>query len=130
MKRTHIAIIVTIAVAVGAILVTISDASTYVGFTEANAHPGTKYTVIGQLDTSASMKFDARSSIFSFFATDKDGKNQKVIYHQPKPQDFERSEEITMKGYANDSVFVADEILMKCPSKYNESNKLEGYQTY
>ena len=130
MKRTHIAIIVTIAVAVGAIMATISDASTYVGFAEANANPGTKYTVIGQLDTNAEMSFDARSSIFSFYATDKEGAYHQVIYNQPKPQDFERSEEITMKGYAKDSVFVADEILMKCPSKYNETNKLEGYQTY
>lgn len=130
MKKTHIAMIVVIAVSIGAIISATGDFSTYVGFTQANEQPGTKYTVIGELDTNQVMSFDAGSSTFSFVAVDKDGKSSRVHYHQPKPQDFERSEEITMKGYATDSVFVAEEILMKCPSKYNETNKLEGYETY
>ena len=44
----------------------------------------------------------------------------KVFYYDSKPQDFERSEKITMTGYASDSGFIAETILMKCPSKYNE----------
>jgi len=51
------------------------------------------------------------------------------VYREPKPQDFERSEEITMKGHATDSAFVAREILMKCPSKYNDQQQMAG-QTY
>lgn len=130
MKRTHIAIIIAIAIAIGAIISAMGSFSTYVGFAKAEEHPGTKYTVIGYLDTNQAMSFDAQASIFSFGAIDKEGKKCQVIYNQPKPQDFERSEEITMKGYSNDSVFVAEQILMKCPSKYNESNNLEGYETY
>ena len=130
MKRSHIVIILIIAVAIGAIIATINDASTYVGFSEANANPNTTYTVIGYLDKDASMNYDARSNQLEFGAVDKEGIRKKVVYHQPKPQDFERSEEITMKGYSTDSAFVAKEILMKCPSKYNETNELEGYQTY
>ncbi len=130
MKKTHIAIIIVIAVSIGAIISATGDFSTYVGFTQANEQPGTKYTVIGELDTNQAMNFDPLSSTFSFVAVDKDGKSSRVLYNQPKPQDFERSEEITMKGYAKDDVFVAEEILMKCPSKYNETNKLEGYETY
>jgi len=130
MKRSHIAIIVVIAVAIGAIMVTINDASTYVGFTRADATPGTKYTVIGYLDKEAPMDYDARANKFEFTAIDKEGEKRTVLYSQPKPQDFERSEEITMKGYATDSAFVAEEILMKCPSKYNEQNEVAGYETY
>ena len=130
MKRTHIAIIVVIAIAIGAIIASINDASTYVGFNEAQSTPGTKYTVIGELDLNAPMNFDARKQTFVFHAIDKDGKSSKVVYNQPKPQDFERSEEITMKGYATDSAFVAEEILMKCPSKYNEQNELAGNGVY
>ncbi len=130
MKRTHIAIVVIIAIAIGAIIATINDASTYVGFTEAQSTPGTRYTVIGELDKDAPMNYDARSQVFQFQAIDKDGKSCAVIYNQPKPQDFERSEEITMKGFATDSAFIAEEILMKCPSKYNEQNEIAGYQTY
>lgn len=130
MKRSHIAIIVTIAVAIGAIMVTINDASTYVGFAKADETPGTKYTVIGYLDKEAPMNYDARANKFEFTAIDKEGKKRTVFYAQPKPQDFERSEEITMKGYSTDSAFVAEEILMKCPSKYNEQNEVAGYGTY
>ena len=130
MKRTHIAIVVVIAIAIGAILVTINDASTYVGFTKAEVTPGTKYTVIGYLDKEAPMNYNPRAQKFAFTAIDKEGVKRQVIYNQPKPQDFERSEEITMKGYASDSAFIAEEILMKCPSKYNEQNQMAGYQTY
>lgn len=126
MKKTHIAIIVVIALAVGAIMATINDASTYVGFDRAWENPGTKYTVIGYLDKEAPMDYNPRANRFSFVATDKEGRSQKVFYNQPKPQDFERSEEITMKGYATDTAFVASEILMKCPSKYNEQNEVAG----
>lgn len=130
MKRTHIAIIVVIAVAIGAIMVSINDASTYVGFMQAEETPGTKYTVIGYLDKEAPMNYNARAQKFAFTAIDKDGHRKEVIYNQPKPQDFERSEEITMKGYATDSAFIAEEILMKCPSKYNDQNEIAGYDTY
>jgi cytochrome c-type biogenesis protein CcmE len=130
MKRTHIAIILFIAVAIGAIMVTISDASTYVGFTRAEENPGTKYTVIGYLDKDAPMDYNARANRFTFSAIDKEGGSRKVFYNQPKPQDFERSEEITMKGFATDTAFIAEEILMKCPSKYNEQNDVAGYETY
>ncbi len=130
MKRTHIAIIIFIAIAIGAIMVTINDASTYVGFEQAEENMGTKYTVIGYLDKEAPMDYDARANRFVFTAIDKEGEKQKVFYNQPKPQDFERSEEITMKGFATDSAFIAEEILMKCPSKYNEQNEMAGYETY
>lgn len=130
MKRSHIALIVLIAVAVGAILTTLNDASTYVGFNRALENPGTKYTVIGYLDKDAPMDYNARANTFTFTAIDKEGQKRQVVYHEVKPQDFERSEEITMKGFANDSAFVAEEILMKCPSKYNEQNEMAGYDTY
>ena len=119
MKRNHILALVGIVVAVAAILATLGDASTYVNFAQAEKDRGSVYTVIGTLDTSKPMNYDARSSRFTFFARDKQGEVRQVVYNQPKPQDFERAEEVTMKGYAEDSVFVAGEILMKCPSKYN-----------
>ncbi len=130
MKRSHIAIVIIIAVAIGAIIASINDASTYVGFAEAESTPGTRYTVIGELDKEAAMDYNAREQVFKFQAIDKDGNRSMVVYNQPKPQDFERSEEITMKGFATDSAFVAEEILMKCPSKYNEQNDMAGYETY
>jgi cytochrome c-type biogenesis protein CcmE len=118
MKKSHIALIGVIALAVAAIVITIGDASTYVGFALADSNPGEKFTVIGQLNRQEPMVYDPASGQFSFHALDKEGRSKQVLYPHPKPQDFARSEEITMKGYTRDSVFVAEEILMKCPSKY------------
>ncbi len=126
MKRTHIVLIIIVAVLIGAIMVMFKDAGTYSGFALAQNQQGEEFTVIGYLDKDASMDFDARRTLFSFTAIDKEGNSSKVYYNQPKPQDFERSEEITMRGYATDTAFIAKEILMKCPSKYNEQNKVAG----
>jgi len=51
---------------------------------------------------------------------DNNGESRKVIMKQAKPQDFERSESIVVTGELKNEVFVADEILMKCPSKYKD----------
>lgn len=124
MKKTHIILIIIIAVLIGAILVMFKDAGTYASFELAENNTGDKYTVIGYLDKDAQTNFNPRTTMFSFTAVDKQGQKSKVYYNQPKPQDFERSEEITMKGYATDTAFIAEEILMKCPSKYNEQNQV------
>ena len=126
MKKTHIAVIVLIALGIAAILSTFTDASTYVSFPLAEKNAGKQFTVIGYLDKEADMNYMPERNQFTFTALDKEGNERKVIYFQPKPQDFERSEEITMKGFATDTAFVAEQILMKCPSKYNESTEVDN----
>ncbi|MDV7390044.1 cytochrome c maturation protein CcmE, partial [Arthrospira platensis SPKY1] len=117
-----------IAVAIGSVIAALINASTYESFDIALAQPGKTFTIIGELDKEGEMNYNARENVFSFYAIDKKGNRQKVHYHQPKPTDFERSEDITMKGYATADAFVATEILLKCPSKYNEQNEMEeGY---
>lgn len=131
MKKTHIVLLIVIAVAIGSVIAALSNASTYESFDVAQAQPGKTFTIIGELDKEGEMNYNARENVFSFYAIDKKGNRQKVHYHQPKPTDFERSEDITMKGYATDDAFVATEILLKCPSKYNEQNEMEeGYAEY
>lgn len=126
MKKTHLLLIIMVAVLIGVILVMFKDAGTYAGFAKARNQPGDEFTVIGYLDKQQQMNFNAKATLFSFTAVDKQGEVSKVYYNQPKPQDFERSEEITMRGYATDSAFIAKEILMKCPSKYNEQSEIAG----
>lgn len=130
MKRSHIASIVLIAVAIGAIIATTLNSSTYVDFDKAEANIGKQYTVIGQLNKEKEMNYSPRVNQFTFTAIDKKGNERLVIYNEPKPQDFERSEEITMTGYATDSAFVAEKILMKCPSKYNDNNEVASDNIY
>jgi cytochrome c-type biogenesis protein CcmE len=130
MKNSQIAIIIAIAVLIGYTLVRLGNSSTYSNFDQATAKIGEKTTVIGYLNLEESMNFNAKMVQFSFTAKDKNGNESRVIYNQPKPQDFERSEEITMTGYATDTAFIATDILMKCPSKYNEQNEINSDQIY
>ena len=126
MKKTHIIALVIVFLSIGVVIATLSDSSTYMDFELAKLNAGQTFTVIGELDKDGEMNYNARQNLFTFYAVDKEGNRSKVFYREPKPQDFERSEDITMKGFATDTGFVASEILLKCPSKYNEQNAMAG----
>jgi cytochrome c-type biogenesis protein CcmE len=57
---------------------------------------------------------------FEFILVDINNEAHSVIYQNAKPQDFDKSEQVVVVGKVKGDVFVADEILMKCPSKYEE----------
>lgn len=122
MKKTHLIGIVIIALAVGAIMSTISDSSTYADFSEAFANEGSEYHVVGKLNRDKESIYEPSSNpdLFTFYMVDNKGEEKKVLLHKSKPQDFERSEQIVLIGKAQGNEFHADEILMKCPSKYND----------
>jgi cytochrome c-type biogenesis protein CcmE len=56
---------------------------------------------------------------------DDKGVRKEVKLLKAKPQDFERSESVVLIGKVENDTFHAKEILMKCPSKYNEQNQIE-----
>jgi cytochrome c-type biogenesis protein CcmE len=47
----------------------------------------------------------------------------KVVYNQPKPADLDKSEKLVVVGKMDlaNKCFKADQILLKCPSKYNNN---------
>ena len=96
------------------------DVSTYANFEQANA--GDRVKIVGQLSKDKPMVYDAQNNPneFTFFMKDNDGVEKKVLLLKPKPQDFEMSEQIVITGQMKDDVFNANEILMKCPSKYKD----------
>lgn len=122
MKKSHIIAIVIIAVAIGAILSTVADSSTYASFSVANENPGKEFHVVGRLEKDSALIYNPQQDVnlFSFFLKDNEGNVKKVLYHGTKPQDFERSEQIVLVGKFNEGNFQASSILMKCPSKYND----------
>ena len=131
MKKSHIIAIIIIAVAVGVIISTAGDASTYVSFKEAYemAAEGDKdmVHVVGKLKKDAvtgkiEMQYDpiVDPNYFSFVMVDTNKEEHAVIYYHPKPQDLEKSEKIVVVGSVKNNEFIADQILMKCPSKYEE----------
>ena len=127
MKKTHIIAIIVIALAIGAIMSTVSDSSTYSNFTEAIENPGKEYHVVGQLNKEADMTYNPEvdANLFSFSMIDNNGMEQRVHFAGSKPQDFERSEQIVLVGKYEQDSFKASKILMKCPSKYNEGQEGE-----
>ncbi len=125
MKKTEIILIFLVAIIIGVIISLTYNASTYITFEDAEKNMGKQYTVIGELNKEKQIHFDPYLNQLTFFAQDSLNNERKVFYYDSKPQDFERSEKITMTGYASDSGFVAETILMKCPSKYNEQQYIE-----
>lgn len=122
MKRSHIIALVLIAVAMGAILTTLGDSTKYASFSEAAKSPSTIFHVIGKLNREKPQEFNPQinPNVFVFYMVDREGTERKVVLNQSKPQDFDRSEQIVIIGKAGDgSDFHAKEVLMKCPSKYN-----------
>ena len=122
MKKIHILGIVIIAVCLGFILTGLTDSSTYVTFSEAQANPGKEFHVVGKLNREKETIYDpvANTNLFTFYMYDNKGMERKVKLYKNKPQDFERSEQIVLIGKMEGGEFHARDILTKCPSKYND----------
>jgi cytochrome c-type biogenesis protein CcmE len=127
MKKTSIIAIVLIAVAIGAIVSSYGDASTYETFAVANENPDREYHIVGTLDTTKQKFYDPKTdaNYFTFYLIDEKGQESKVVYRAPEPQDFERSEKVVIIGKMKGENFEASKILLKCPSKYTE-NEVKG----
>ena len=132
MKKTHIIGLILIAIAIGIIMITTADVSTYVGFDEAERisqqDPSQKVHVVGTLKKDVTGKImglnynpalDANR--LEFLVQDSLGRENQVVFAGPKPQDLEKSEKIVLVGSMHsDKVFYCDKINLKCPSKYQE----------
>jgi cytochrome c-type biogenesis protein CcmE len=59
---------------------------------------------------------------FTFNLQDGTGKLVKVIYPKPRPANFEQAVSVVAIGHydASKQAFLADDMLVKCPSKYQE----------
>jgi len=127
MKKIHILGIIIIAVAIGAIFTTLNNTSTYADFTEAANDPGSEFHVVGKLNKEKDAVYEPKldANLFTFYMIDNKGVECKVILHKNKPQDFERSEQIVLIGQMQGQAFEASDILMKCPSKYNDGKPEE-----
>jgi cytochrome c-type biogenesis protein CcmE len=129
MKKSHIFIVVVIAAAIVIIITTAGDASTYVSFTDAYKMASNGNTasihVVGELKKDVlgnvvGMQQGSDRVSFSFIMVDDQQKEQLVQYNQPMPTDFTKSEKVVVIGSYRGDSFIADKILLKCPSKYQE----------
>ena len=141
MKKAHILAIAVIAIAIGIIMSAAGDASVYVSFKEARERAAegnlTKVHVVGRLPRDGQKNILGLEynpvldpNYFAFTLVDTNRIAQRVIYFNPKPQDFDKSEQVVITGAmrimnmggTRKDIFVADKILLKCPSKYVEKD--------
>ena len=125
MKKIHIIAIIMVAVAIGLLTTAAEDMSTYATFNEATT-TGKKVKIAGQLSKDKEMYYNPEEdpNYFSFYISDTEGEERKVVLLSEKPQDFELSEQIVLTGKMKGDEFIATEMLMKCPSKYKDEEIL------
>lgn len=101
-----------------------SQVGGYMDFEQA-ARTGATAHVVGDWAEDRPTHYDRTQNVFTFYMRDEAGSVWKVRYNNPKPANFEEAEQVVVQGRTQDGVFVAENILVKCPSKYNETQGLK-----
>ncbi|NTW34005.1 MAG: cytochrome c maturation protein CcmE [Bacteroidetes bacterium] len=125
MKRSHIILLLIIFASIAVVIGTLHNSSTYSDFATAKNNKTQTFQIIGKLDKNKEIKYDSTLTnlSLSFFLTDNKKNECKVIYYGNKPNDFAKLDQVVVTGKMNDSVFIASEMLFKCPSKYQRGNE-------
>lgn len=97
--------------------------STYVDFEKAESMKSAH--VVGKWENTKDYGFSVEAKNFSFFMEDQSGNVRRVIYPKPKPNNFEQADQLVVIGEMQNGVFYANDMLMKCPSKYNNADPSE-----
>jgi cytochrome c-type biogenesis protein CcmE len=94
--------------------------STYTNFEDAaemnSAH------VAGVWDDTQDYGFSMENKLFTFYMKDEEGETRRVVYPKPKPNNFEQADRLVVIGEMRGETFYASDMLMKCPSKYNDAD--------
>ena len=122
MKTTHIIILVLIAACIVVLISYTGDLTTYETISSAKQKEGKFVNLIAKVDKLQPIEYDAvkNPNYLTFTAKDTLGNTIKVIYHNNKPTDMEKSERIVLKGRVQGDHFECKDILLKCPSKYKD----------
>src|SRR5262245_810410 len=98
----------------------------YVPFAEAKT--ATRAVQVAGFPDHQRARFDPSSKVFQFTMTDDQGEVMPVVFTGAKPGNFDQAEKVVVIGTYEAGTFHANQILVKCPSKYDDmaSDKLEG----
>lgn len=123
MKRSHIIVLFLIAVCIGVFASKLGNVKSYSSYADAVGKEGETVQLIGTLTQGKPINFDPvrDPNSFSFYLTDRDKHVIHVVCFDDMPTDFEKSEEIVLTGAMKNDTFYAEEMLVKCPSKYQEN---------
>jgi cytochrome c-type biogenesis protein CcmE len=88
----------------------------YVGFKEAKSS-NSSVQIIGEV-LPEETKYDLENQKFLFSLKDSKGEKMNIVFNGVKPANFEQATNIVVIGKYQEGVFQADQVLVKCPSKY------------
>ncbi len=113
-------IVALIVIAVAVVFGAVSFVQTNVEYTDfasaVKSHK--KVQVKGEWMREQESRFDPEKVQFLFFMKDANGRVEKVVFDGAKPNNFELANAVVVKGRYEEGCFHANEILTKCPSKY------------
>lgn len=104
----------------------------YVPFSEAMKATDTTVQVMGA-PLAGTMAYDSAAHALRFTLRDDQGQTLPVVFKGPKPEDLDsamtKAAKITAQGTydPNQHVFAADNLLVKCPSKYQGDKGERNY---
>jgi len=121
-KRILIFAAALILMAAGVLFLSKEIISPYVDFGDSKLKNGDYVQIIGKYDTTKPLK--QQDDVFSFVIKNNANIALTVSKSGIKPVNFEHAEQIVVLGRYNSvsDIFEADNILTKCPSKYQREN--------
>jgi len=122
MKKIHIVLLVFIALSIAVLISFMGNLSTYETIASAKQKQGKFVTLSVKMDKTQPMVYDPvkNPNYLAFTALDTLGNAVKVVYHNSKPTDMEKSERIVIGGAMAGDHFECKNILVRCPSKYKD----------
>lgn len=82
-----------------------------------------KVKIIGELVKEREIVIDKSEQKFAFYLRDENGKVIKAICDGLPPNNFNHSNTVVLTGKFENEVFIASNVLTKCPSKYEADLK-------
>lgn len=120
MRRSNVFLLVGLVAFAGVMIYSFSGSlSSYTDLATAQK-TGQDVHVVGRWVRQQEATYDPTTDRFSFYLQDSLKNEALVVYADPKPANFERAEQVVVVGRYKDGAFQAKDILMKCPSKYQD----------
>lgn len=122
MRGSTIIPVLVSALAIGVVVAVFQQgASPYITVSEARKLSGDHLSLGVEIDK-ATLTKSVKSGDIEFVGKDKNGEKVKVRY-TGDPVNLDQADRVTAIGKLDGEVFVADQMLVKCPSKYEAEKK-------
>lgn len=128
MKPFQLILLVLAGVGIATVVSMYGNTTQYVVFPDAKSiaieNPGKEVHVVCKLNKSKPIIYDAQKNAnhLEFYGMDSLNNESRVVFTKPKPAQFEQLEKMVLIGhYEKEGYFLANEILSKCPSKYEDA---------